>query len=50
MCIFHRWSLWSEPYDQEMALVYRGTVIKTYTTKYQKRTCLKCGKVQDRQI
>lgn len=50
MHFFHQWSPWSEPYDQPVELVRRGVVIKTYTAAYQRRTCLKCGKIQDREI
>ena len=51
MCIFfHTWGKWSEPFDQPIVMTYRGEALKTGTAPYQKRACLKCGKIQEREI
>ena len=55
MCVlFHKWSKWEQYEDSytkiPIGIIYpkeiRGQAFQA-TDKRQKRTCLKCGKVQD---
>lgn len=51
MCILHRWGKWTQ-YNiwQKEKLLSQDWMICEGVEKKQKRTCLKCGKVQDEYV
>ena len=51
MCIFHKWSKWSEAKPREYYHTIYGTRIgKPFAKWIQQRVCTKCGKIQEREI
>lgn len=45
----HKWTVWSKPYNIKCVEWWNGEPIRCYST-YQKRMCLKCGRVETRQV
>ena len=56
--LFHKWLRWSEPDDVNVVRTHQelaGVQVAlekplTYTEERQRRSCLRCGKIQERVI
>lgn len=49
MCFFHKWSKW-EQYEMDTRQVIKGGETFSAVELRQKRTCKKCGKMQDNPV
>lgn len=50
MC-WHKWGKWSEPYEVTYTSFYQGVYkVGTFATLKQKRFCLKCDKMKEREV
>jgi hypothetical protein len=49
MC-FHKWGKWEQYEWNGVKYLYGTTITYPVTQRRQKRVCLKCGKMQDKEI